>query len=91
MNNIRVAGIDYEIQYLSSEEMNGNIGLADFNNQKIMINTGITEQTKRIALMHETLHILDKAYNLKLSEDQVTYTAHALIALAADNPGSGVL
>ena len=38
MNNIRVAGIDYEIQYLSSEEMNGNIGLADFNNQKIMIN-----------------------------------------------------
>ena len=56
-----------------------------------MINTGITEQTKRIALMHETLHILDKAYNLKLSEDQVTYTAHALVALAVDNPNSGVL
>jgi hypothetical protein len=88
---IRVSGIEYDIDYLSPEEMNGNIGLADFNNQRIMISTGITEQTKRIALMHETIHILDKAYNIKLSEEQVTTLAHAIVALVADNPMSEVL
>lgn len=88
---IRVSGIEYDIDYLTPEEMGGNIGLADFNNQRIMISTGITEQTKRIALMHETIHILDKAYNIKLTEEQVTTLAHAIVALVADNPMSEVL
>jgi hypothetical protein len=34
---------------------------------------------------HEVLHMLDHAYNLKLSEEQVTFTAHALLALVSDN------
>lgn len=88
---IRISGIDYQIEYLDPEDMGGNIGLADFNNQRIMISTGITEQTKRIALIHETLHILDKAYNIKLSEEQVTTLAHAIVALVVDNPNSEVL
>jgi Zn-dependent peptidase ImmA (M78 family) len=83
---MRIAGIDYEVIYLSAEAMNGNIGLADFNKQKIMINSDSTIQTQRIAVVHEVLHILDHAYNLKLSEEQVTFTAHSIIALIADNP-----
>jgi Zn-dependent peptidase ImmA (M78 family) len=83
---MKIAGIEYEVLYLPTDEMKGNIGLADFNKQKIMINSDSTIQTQRIAVVHEVLHILDHAYNLKLSEEQVTFTAHAIVALIADNP-----
>jgi len=83
---MKIAGVEYEVLYLSSDEMNGNIGLADFNKQKIMINRDSTGQTQRIAIVHEVLHILDQTFNLKLSEEQVTYTAHAIFALISDNP-----
>ena len=34
---------------------------------------GFSEQTKKIALWHETLHILSDAYNLKMNEEQVKF------------------
>lgn len=85
MKYIKIAGVSYSIEFLSSEQMKGNIGLADFDNQRIMINDDATEQTKQIAMVHEILHILDKAYNLKFTEEQVKYTAHAILALYKDN------
>lgn len=91
MKSIRISGINYEIKFLDPEQMGGNIGLADFNKQQILINNSFTEQTQRIAVLHETLHILDKSYNIKMTEEQVTYLTHALVALVADNPDSDVL
>jgi len=85
MRYIKIAGVTYTIEFLGNDAMGGNIGLADFDNQRIMINDGATEQTKQIAIVHEILHILDKAYNLKLTEEQVKYTAHAILALYKDN------
>jgi hypothetical protein len=83
---IKIAGLNYNLEFVSSENMGGNIGLADFNKQLITINENCTDQTKHIAVLHEILHILDRVYNLKLSEEQVIYTTHALIALFEDNP-----
>ena len=82
---IKICGIEYTISLKTSEEMGGRVGLANFNTQEIWINDTMTEQTKRIALYHEVLHMLDHAYNLKLSEEQVTFTAHALLAVVSDN------
>ena len=82
---MKIGGIYYNICYKTNEEMNGNIGLANFNDQLISINNSHTEQTQRIALVHEVLHILDSTYNLKFTEEQVTYTAHALLSFFADN------
>jgi Zn-dependent peptidase ImmA (M78 family) len=83
---IKISGIQYELKYKSTEEMSGHIGLADFNNQIISINREHTSQTQHIALWHEILHILSDSYNLKLDEETVKFTTHALIALLSDNP-----
>ena len=82
----KICGIDYEVKYKTPEEMQGTIGLARFNDQEIWIGDQFTEQTKKIALWHEVLHILDHAYNLKMTEEQVKFQTHALIALVEDNP-----
>ena len=86
MNTVRICGLFYNVVHKNNEEMEGRIGLADFNNQLISINSSHTPQTQQIALMHEILHLLDMSYNLKLTEEQVVYTTHSLIALFADNP-----
>jgi uncharacterized protein YfaQ (DUF2300 family) len=83
---IKICGLTYEIIYKSPEEMQGTIGLARFNDQEIWIGNQFTEQTKKIALWHETLHLLSDAYNLKMDEEQVKFLTHALIALVEDNP-----
>jgi hypothetical protein len=83
---LRIAGIDYTIANVSANELNGLLGSADFNNQIIKINKDATQTTQHIATTHEIIHILDKAYNIKLSEEQVIYLAQAIVALMNDNP-----
>ena len=82
---IKVSGINYQVVEKSSEEMEGRLGLADFNTQTISINRDYSNQTKMIARWHETLHILSNDYNIKLTEDQVIVLTHALVALLEDN------
>ena len=65
--------------------MNGLVGSADFNRQLISINHDHTEQTQRIAVFHEVLHIVSDAYGLNLTEEQVKIGTHAFIALIEDN------
>jgi len=86
ISSIRICGINYQIVYKSNEEMNGLIGYANFNAQEIGINTEHSIQTQKIALLHEIIHILSDVYNLKMEEDDVRVTTHALLSLFADNP-----
>lgn len=83
---IKVAGIEYEIKEFSNEEMKGTLGLADFNKQLISLNKESTDTTKKIAVYHEIIHILDNAFGLDLSERQVKYLTHAIIAFIQENP-----
>ena len=83
---MKICGITYEILYKTSAEMEGRIGLANFNTQEIWIGDSFSRQTQRIALVHETLHIVSDAYNLKFNEEQVKFLTHALIAFVEDNP-----
>jgi hypothetical protein len=87
MSSVRISGIDYAIMMKSAEEMAGHIGLANFNTQEIWINAGSTAQTIKIAKWHEVVHMLDHAYDLFMSEKQVKFFTHALVALLEDNPG----
>ena len=82
---LKICGLEYSVLYKTPEEMGGTIGLARFNDQEIWIGNQFTDQTKKIALWHETLHILSDAYNLKLEEEQVKFLTHALIAFVDDN------
>ena len=82
---IKIAGITYKIVLNTTEDMKGLIGTADFNKQLISINKDHTEQTQRIAVYHEILHLLSDAYGLKLTEEQVKIGTHALIAFVEEN------
>lgn len=84
--DIKIAGVYYQVRERSDEEMEGRLGTADFNRQLISINGEHTTQTKRIAIVHEVVHILSDAYGIKLTEQQVVMSAHALIAFLTDNP-----
>jgi hypothetical protein len=84
--NLHISGIDFGVHYKSGEEMSGNIGLALFDKQEIWINSGHSDQTKKIALLHETIHILSSVYNMNLSEEQVVVMTHALLGALRDNP-----
>lgn len=83
---IKVAGLTYQISELDDDQMQGRIGFADFNNQLIGIGKNFTTQTKKIAVLHEIMHILSDAYGLDLTEQQVKIGTHALIAFITDNP-----
>ena len=83
---LQIAGIDYQVVYMSSEEIGGALGLADFNRQRIMINKDHTPATQNIALYHEIIHIISDAWGLKLNEEQVKIGTHALISFLKDNP-----
>jgi len=83
---LKICGLTYTVLYKTAQEMQGTIGLARFNDQEIWIGDHFTDQTQKIALWHEVLHILSDAYNLKMTEEQVKFMTHALIAFAEDNP-----
>jgi hypothetical protein len=87
MKTIKVAGIFYNIIEKGNDEMQGRIGLANFNTQEIWIGKEHTEQTKKIAIIHEIVHILSSAYGLELTENQVKIGTHALIGFMSENPG----
>jgi len=87
MYKIKISGIEYAIVMKSPEEMGGHIGLANFNTQEISINQSMTSQTIKIAKWHEVIHMLDHAYDLDMTEKQVKFFTHALVALFEDNPG----
>jgi len=83
---VRISGIQYAIKFKSPEEMGGLIGSANFNAQEICINNAFTVPTQQIAILHEILHILSDSYNLKMDEEAVKFTTHALLAILLDNP-----
>jgi len=83
---LKICGLTYTVWFKTAEEMQGTIGLARFNDQEIWIGNHFSEQTQKIGLWHEVLHILSDAYNLKMTEEQVKFQTHALIALVEDNP-----
>jgi len=87
---MKICGINYAILMKTAEEMQGRIGLANFNTQEIWIGNAFTKQTQHIARIHEVVHIISDAYNLSLSEEQVKYLTHALIAVIEDNPGDNI-
>ena len=82
---IKIAGLNYKILDKDDSDMNGTIGLANFNTQEIWINKAHTEQTRSLARIHEVLHIIEQAYGIELTEKQVTILAHGITACINDN------
>jgi hypothetical protein len=81
---VRVLGRNYSI--VVKEELTGLAGQCDYDNLRIDIRSGQHSLLEADTLLHELVHAIDDAMQLKMSERQVHCTANGVIALLKDNP-----
>jgi Zn-dependent peptidase ImmA (M78 family) len=83
---VKICGVDHKIIMKSSIEMPNELGLCHSDIQEIWLNSSNSPESMLNTLLHECIHTIDHAYDLDMSERQVTVLATALIAFARDNP-----
>lgn len=84
---IKIGAHTIEIEYvkkLKYGEKDVN-GLCMFGNRKILIKKGLHKQEKRDTYLHELIHCISDAYDLNLSERQVTVLTGEIISLINRN------
>lgn len=80
---LKVIGRDYEIVYL--DELKDAVGECDWDNLKIRIKTGQPLPLEVDTVLHETVHAIDNAMQLNMSERQVYCLTTGLISVLKDN------
>ena len=83
-SSITVVGREYSI--VVKEDLVGLYGQCDYDNLRIDIKSGQIPLLEADTLLHELIHSIDDAMQLKMSERQVHCTATGIIALLRDNP-----
>lgn len=82
-SQLRIIGKDIDVVY---DAVMNELGLAEHSEQRIKIKSGQQKHIEADTLLHETIHIIDEAFQLELEERQVYCMAVALMALFKDNP-----
>lgn len=83
-NKIRVAGFDYTVEFVESLPHQGNLGLTDFVEQKIVLaervnGQNISEENIELTFIHELLHaIWDKYMPMEDDTDEQERIVRAL-------------
>lgn len=61
-------------------------GQIHFDAEKILLNSGSSEEQKMATLIHEIVHGLDAMYSIGLKEKQVEKLGNAVYMVIKDNP-----
>lgn len=61
-------------------------GQIQYIDEKILLNTGSSEEQQRATLVHELLHGMDEMYSIELKENQVEKLGNTFYMLIRDNP-----
>jgi predicted component of type VI protein secretion system len=84
---INVLGKPYKVDYIKHTAIGSeDYGDCDYGKQLISIALGIGLELEQDTLLHEVLHALDYAAELKLSERQVSALAALLLGVFKANP-----
>ena len=83
LETLRVVGYDYAVRYSDHKTRRG---LSDPQNQTITIGSSLPQDQLGEILLHETMHAVDDALNLELTEAQVKGLARGFWAVLKDNP-----
>jgi hypothetical protein len=83
LETLRVVGYDYAVRYSDHKTRRG---LSDPQSQIITIGSSLPLDQLGEVLLHETMHAIDDALNLELSEVQVKGLARGFWAVLKDNP-----
>lgn len=83
---VRVFGVDVPISlieqpYLDAVEVDGL-----FQDSRILVKVCLSPRLVQEILLHEVVHAIDDAMQIKLSEKQVTQIARGLLGVFCDSP-----
>ena len=61
-------------------------GQVRYLEERILLNSGASDEAKKAALMHETIHVIDEMFQIGLEEKQVEQLGVGIYNLIRDNP-----
>ena len=83
---IKILGLNYDIKFVKSENINGFYGEIVHKQEQIRLNTEHTSQRMKECLIHEINHAVDAELKLKLSEDTISRLSNVWYQIIVDNP-----
>lgn len=83
---IKILGLNYEIKFVESENLNGFYGEIVHKQELIRLNKIHTPQRMAESLIHEINHAIDAELRLKLSEDTIHRLSNVWYQIIVDNP-----
>jgi len=90
IDRVKIGPISYtieEVSNLRNTEGTWLYGEINYHEFVIRLSEDNTHESRFVTLWHETLHAIETAYGLELSEDEVTALATAIAQVLQDNPG----
>ncbi len=85
-HKVRVFGVDLPTNYIKQPVVDGVKVDGFFLNPEIVIKACLKPDSMRETLLHEVVHAIDEAMQIKLSEKQVTQLARGLFGVLCDSP-----
>lgn len=84
---LRIIGKTYTVSYGSTTPLNEeDQGNCNYQQQEICVREGLGPDEERSTLLHEAIHALAYAMNIKMTEGAVESFEAGLYALLVDNP-----
>ena len=80
---IRILGKAFKVTNVVPDDLNGE---CDTDTQTISIRDGQPLESEQDTMLHEVIHAIDEAMDVKMKETQVKKMATALLAVLKDNP-----
>ena len=90
MDNVRILGIDYSINYADLRKQNGSENVGNVDNQacQITINSYLNcPAHSGSVLLHEIIEAINYRLELDLTHEKISQLEAGLIQVIRDNPG----
>jgi hypothetical protein len=85
--NLRIIGKTYSVSYGSTTPLNEeDQGNCNYQQQEICVREGLGYDEERSTLLHEAIHAVAYAMNIKMTEGAVESFESGMYALLVDNP-----
>ena len=93
MSKLKIGPLTYNVSYTATPitiededgEAHGCWGDIEYISQTIRIDKTSTKEKQRVALLHETIHAIDKEYQTNLTEPTVACLANGIMATLRQN------
>lgn len=88
-DKVKICGVSFDVVYLDNLN-DGNkvlLGETNYDNTTIKLcSSNQSEEGKKMTFIHEVVHVIDNAFQLKLSEEYIESIGRGVFALINDNP-----